>query len=65
MDDDEATILALLGNAFSAFDALPELHQADRKEFLFAIHAAQNIVLSRGAMRALANAGKPSHKPRK
>lgn len=49
----EASALELLGQAFLAFQELPEQHPADRREFTSAIHAAQNIVLSRVGYRAL------------
>jgi hypothetical protein len=45
--EDEA--LNMLGNAYWLFTQLPVLHADDRPEFKAAIHAAQNIILSRPA----------------
>lgn len=47
MTDDERAVLDKLGEAASAFGLLPEVHASDLPEFVFAIHAAQNIVLAR------------------
>lgn len=56
MDEAEREVLRLLGEAAVKFAKLPGLHPSDRPEFVIAIHAAQNIVLARGALRALDNA---------
>lgn len=56
MNEQEQEVLNLLGTAATKFCMLAELHSADRPEFVHAIHAAQNIVLARGALRALQNA---------
>ena len=47
----ERKIFYLLGAAWNAYLPLPELHPDDIHDFRFAIHAAQNIILARGAMR--------------
>lgn len=46
---DEQRVADLLGEAFNLHERLPEIHEADRPEFMTAIHAAQNIVLARPA----------------
>lgn len=55
MDEQEKQVLDLLGKAFDAFHKLESLHPSDLPEFTHAIHAAQNIVLSRGTVRAMRN----------
>lgn len=57
MNEEEKKVLGLLGEAYMAFARLPVLHPADQGEFVHAVHAAQNIVLARGSLRAMQNAG--------
>jgi hypothetical protein len=52
LDHDELEVLDQLGDVASAFAALPQEHAADIDEFVAAIHAAQNIVLSRPGIRS-------------
>lgn len=49
----EQSVLELLTRAWSEFLGLPRIHPDDQSEFRFAIHAAQNIILSRPALRQL------------
>lgn len=51
MTNEEVEVLDLLGEAATAFASLPTEHTADLNEFVLAIHAAQNIVLSRAGLR--------------
>ncbi len=53
MLDEEKKVFELLGKAFDEFILLPMLHHADLTDFVAAIHAAQNIILARPAMREL------------
>lgn len=46
---EEQQVLDLLGSAWNAFLKLEAIHPDDNPEFRAAIHAAQNIVLSRPA----------------
>ena len=48
---DEAAVLVALGEVWNAFCLLPVQHPADAEEFMRAIHAAQNIVAARVAVR--------------
>lgn len=48
---DEEALLMMLGAAYNRFVNLPEMHPSDRREFMYAIHQAQNIVLARPAWR--------------
>ena len=52
---DEKKILSLILEAWNTYDELPVLHFDDRHEFAHAIHAAQNIVISRVVLRDEAN----------
>jgi hypothetical protein len=49
----ERKVLNLLGQAFMEFAKLKPAHPDDKGEFKHAIHAAQNIVLSRVGSRVL------------
>lgn len=49
---DEETVLQLLGEAWNKFIKLPVEHHADKAEMTLAIHAAQNIILSRVGLRS-------------
>lgn len=49
LTNQEKAVLHLLGQAWNELLMLPEIHPADRDEFLRAIHAAQNIILARPA----------------
>ena len=48
---EEERLVGLLGEAWEMFLELPVIHGSDKEEFMRAIHAAQNIVLSRAAMK--------------
>jgi hypothetical protein len=50
----ELSCLAELSDAWNDFLLLEELHSDDLQEFRMAIHAAQNIILARPLLRALA-----------
>jgi hypothetical protein len=58
MDEKEKAALDALGRAAMLFFALDEVHPADKPEFVHHMHACQNIVLARCALRALRNADK-------
>lgn len=47
----EREVLDVLGEAADKFAALEPEHGSDMEEFVLAIHAAQNIVLSRPGLR--------------
>lgn len=49
----EIDVAEKLGDVWNHFLNLPVQHNSDREEFMRAIHAAQNIVLSRAARRKL------------
>lgn len=53
LTEQEREVLEVLAGAWDLFLSLPEQHDADDSEFCAAIHAAQNIVLARPAMRSL------------
>lgn len=53
--DKEREVVNLLVEAWNKFFELPVMHTSDRDEFMRAIHAAQNIVLSRPTIRELDN----------
>jgi hypothetical protein len=63
MTKNEMGVLNLLGVAWDEFVKLPEIHPADRNEFMLHIHQAQNIVLARGTLRAMANAKRVDPRP--
>ena len=48
----ELEITGQLGECFNQFRGLAEQHLWDTREFMHAIHAAQDIVMSRAARRA-------------
>jgi hypothetical protein len=48
---EEQGVMNLLATAWNAFVELPSLHEWDRREFMHAIHNAQNIVMSRPVLR--------------
>lgn len=50
---EENEVLNLLGQAANKFSVLPVIHHADLREFILAVHAAQNIVLARAGLRDL------------
>lgn len=60
MTIDERVILDDLGKCFDGFNLLPVLHPMDQADFCHAIHACQNIVLARAAMRQLKAERMPS-----
>lgn len=45
----ERRIAQMLGDAWTLYGKLPEVHRSDSAEFTQAIHAAQNIILARPA----------------
>ncbi len=49
----EQAVLAYLAEAYNSFSGLEVLHPSDSREFEQAIHVAQNIVLSRIAIRMI------------
>ncbi len=49
---DEMEVLESLAKAYNAFTKLTVMHPSDLPEFVHAIHAAQNIVLAREAIRS-------------
>lgn len=49
----EKVAMGYLGLAWNVFQALPAQHKADKDEFMRAIHAAQNIIYTRLALRML------------
>jgi hypothetical protein len=51
MTNEEKALLAKLGEVYNQFQALPILHGADLPEFAMHLHALQNIVLARVALR--------------
>ena len=51
LTEEESCVLSLLGRAWNAFASLDIIHEADRGEFIHAIHTAQNIILSRPTLR--------------
>lgn len=52
LTEDEAKVLDFLGDAADHFAALRQEHPSDLTDFVFAIHAAQNIVLARSGYRS-------------
>jgi len=52
MTPEEMRVIALLGDAFNEFCKLPKYHPQDGLEFCQHIHACQNIVMSRDAVRS-------------
>jgi hypothetical protein len=57
---EEKEVLELLALAFRKASLLDVLHSHDAQEFTSAIHHAQNIILSRPAMRGMWPNGHPS-----
>lgn len=57
MTESEHKIVALLGEAWNAYLALPEQHQSDQHEMLHAIHIAQRIVMARPTLREMKASG--------
>ena len=53
MTADEKALVEMLGDAWNGFCDLPEEHPCDADEFCKAIHAAQNIILSRAGRRTM------------
>lgn len=47
----EHRIVEMLGIVYNEYTKLPVIHSQDKVEFMRAIHAAQNIVLARSALR--------------
>lgn len=54
---EERALIDALGACASDHAQLPEVHPCDSAEFVRAIHQAQNIVLSRPAVEAIADEG--------
>ena len=51
MEPKEEKILNLLAEAWSEFLELAQLHEWHQREFMFSIHEAQRLVLSRGGIK--------------
>lgn len=51
MTDDEKDVLNKLAEAHNAFCKLQKIHPSDTREWTHNIHALQNIVMSRIAVR--------------
>lgn len=51
MTEEEKIILNQLADVWNAFIKLEVLHECDRDEFCRSIHAAQNIIMARVALR--------------
>jgi len=49
---EEINLACKLGECATAFSRLEQLHPSDGEEFVFHIHALQNIVVARAAVRA-------------
>lgn len=49
--EQEKKVLNLLSDAHNEFRTLGEYHPADTVEWIHHLHALQNIVMSRGAVR--------------
>ena len=49
---DEEDLILKLGDCAAAFWSLPSYHPSDRAEFTFHVHALQNIIMAREAVRA-------------
>jgi hypothetical protein len=55
MRNEEKELVELLGECWNKFHAMPELHPCDRQEFVFHIHALQNMVYAREGYRQYKN----------
>ncbi len=51
MTEKEKELLTKLGECWNDFSALSKGHPSDSEDFVFHIHALQNIVMSRSVMR--------------
>ena len=51
MTPEETNCLNILSNAWDEFIKLPELYPWERVQFMFAIHAAQFMLMSRPTVR--------------
>ena len=51
MTEEEKELVDLLGTVYTKFNALPILNQSDVREVVFHVHAIQNTVMSRVAIR--------------
>jgi hypothetical protein len=49
---EELAVINMLGEAWNAYAKLPEYHDDDTDEFRQGIHALQNMVMGRVAVRA-------------
>lgn len=47
----EQEVMTALASAWNRFLKLPVLHESDNEEFMRAVHAAENIILARPALR--------------
>lgn len=52
MTPDEEAVMEHLCAAWRGFRALPFQHEADNPEFVFHLHALQNLLAARGQARA-------------
>lgn len=55
LTDQEILLLETLGDCWNEFAELKELHSADKGDFAHHIHALQNIIMSRAAVREYPN----------
>jgi len=52
MTPQEIDVVTKLANSWIAFHKLPVMHPSDRAEFVHHVHALQNIVMARDAVRS-------------
>lgn len=55
MTDDERQIVVALGEVTNKYLELDQYHPADRRDWIHHVHALQNIVMSRTAVRSNAD----------
>jgi hypothetical protein len=53
LTQEEQSLIYFLGQVHKAYEMLPVLHSMDEHEFLEAINAAENIIMSRPMLRLL------------
>ncbi|WP_374979021.1 hypothetical protein PSGK_18935 [Pseudomonas solani] len=61
LSDEEAAVVELLGQAWSAYLQLPVEHAAEAPEFCRAVHACQDMVLARCGRRAMSGGRSKTH----
>ena len=52
LTDEELDLIAKLGDCFMDFQKLHQFHPSDKGDFVFHVHALQNLVMIRSAVRA-------------